>query len=139
MSAARFTQALNNRSVYVAKNKSILVPISCHVRTKTLEIRALLDSGATDCFISPETVKELEAPTKKLDKTKEVKNVDGTANVSGSIKEETYLEVSLNKKKKMLRFYIANIGKEQAILGYPFLESLEPPINWKEVTIDRTT
>jgi len=80
----------------------------------------------------------LDLPKKKLNKPKEVRNVDGTLNVDGSITHETFLKVRLNGKEKTLCFYLANIGNEEAILGYPFLESLDPTINWKEATIEGT-
>jgi len=72
-------------------------------------------------------VHELDLPRKKLNKPKEVRNVDGT-----------FLKVQLNGKEKTLRFYLANIGNEEAILGYPFLESLDPKVDWKTATIEGT-
>jgi len=138
LSTARFTQAISNRSVYAAKNSSIQVPIECRIRDRTLALKALLDSGATECFLNINKVYELDLPKKKLDRPKEVKNVDGTLNISGSITHETFLRVRLNGKEKTLRFYLANIGNEEAILGYPFLESLDPKVDWKTATIEGT-
>jgi len=138
LSTARFTQAIANRSVYIAKNSSIQIPIECRIRDQTLALKALLDSGATECFLNTNKVRELDLPKKKLNKPKEVRNVDGTLNVDGSITHETFLKVRLNGKEKTLRFYLANIGNEEAILGYPFLESLDPTINWGKATIEGT-
>jgi len=91
-----------------------------------------------ECFLNINKVHELDLPKKKLDKPKEVKNVDGTLNISGSITHETFLRVCLNGKEKTLRFYLANIGNEEAILGYPFLESLDPKVDWKMAMIEGT-
>jgi hypothetical protein len=35
----------------------------------------------------------------------------------------------------MLQFYLANIGTEEMILGYPFLEALDPKIDWLTASI----
>ncbi|KAH9952955.1 hypothetical protein BC827DRAFT_1100871, partial [Russula dissimulans] len=89
----------------------------------------LLDSGATECFLCPETAVRLGVPIKPLRIIKQVKNVDSTANISGGIKSQAYLTISLEWKEKMLRFHLANIGEEEAILGYPFLEALDPTVD----------
>ena len=34
-----------------------------------------------------------------------------------------------------IRFYVINGGKENAILGHPWLETVNPIINWKKGTI----
>ena len=120
------------------KNSSIQVPIECRIQDRTLALKALLDSGATECFLNINKVHELDLPKKKLNRPKEVKNIDGTLNISGSITHETFLKVRLNGKEKTLRFYLANIGNEEAILGYPFLESLDPKVDWKTATIEGT-
>ena len=36
-------------------------------------------------------------------------------------------------------FYIADIGVDDLILGYPFFEAAEPQINWKEGRMDGIT
>ena len=50
-------------------------------------VRALVDSGATGLFIDREYVKSNQIPTRKLSQPIPVYNMDGSANMGGSISE----------------------------------------------------
>jgi len=54
--------------------------IFIHSRLKRAKAPALLDSGATENFISQEYVKYLHLPIKKLPEAQKLFNVDGTPN-----------------------------------------------------------
>ncbi|KAH9955746.1 hypothetical protein BC827DRAFT_1140804, partial [Russula dissimulans] len=95
----------------------------------------LLNSGATECFLRPKAAQQMGIPTTPLQISKQVKNVNGTTNISGAIKNQAYLTVSINRKEKMLQFYLVNIGSEEMILGYPFLEALDPKIDWLTTSV----
>ncbi len=38
---------------------------------------------------------------------------------------------------KVLHFLITNLGKDEVILGYPWLTTFEPIIHWKDATLDK--
>ena len=38
-----------------------------------------------------------------------------------------------------MRFLLADIGKEDLLLGYPWLSTFEPKFSWKHGTIDENT
>ncbi len=38
---------------------------------------------------------------------------------------------------KTLRFLITNLGRDEVILGYPWLTAFEPTIHWKDATLDK--
>ena len=85
-------RAVSTDSMYIARKRSIKVPISLTLlRGKRAIKEALLDSGATECFVHPRTVKELKLPTTKLTKTRKVRNVDGTLNKAGAITQAVTL------------------------------------------------
>ena len=46
------------------------------------------------------------------------------------------LSVEMNGKKKEMCFLVSNIGREDAILGYPWLATFEPQFSWNHATID---
>ena len=56
-----------------------------HLRSKRAETLALLDSGATENFISQEYAKYLHLPIKKLPEARKLFNVDGTPNRAGDL------------------------------------------------------
>ena len=129
----------NSGSIYIARKHAIQVPFQLRTRRKRVDRKALLDSGATECFIHPRTVKSLKLTTWTLSKARKVQNVDGTTNKSGQILEAVDLTVNNNGEQALHAFYIANIGQDDFILGYPFLEASNPDIDWCNGRIDGFT
>jgi hypothetical protein len=126
------------KSVYISRKRSIKINLLLHTEQKRAIKKALLNSGATECFIHPKIVKQLQLIKVKLPKPRKVKNVDGTLNQSGEVTEGVILVVKHNGKPQKHLFYVANIGEDDLILGYPFLEAANPEINWKEGTMEGT-
>jgi hypothetical protein len=98
--------------------------------TKTNEI-ALLDSGASENFIDMGTWEELGIGRIKLPRPIPVRNVDGTTNKLGAIEFFCWLKIKMGSQEEEMRFYLTNIGKERFILGYPFLWTFNPTIDWR--------
>jgi len=95
-------------------------------------IKALLDSGATDNFISPMIIERFGIPTYKLSQTRIIRNVDGTPNSLGGVSEATTLKVNHNGNETTQCFFVINLGSDDMLLGMPFLAATNPQINWSE-------
>jgi len=65
--------------------------------------------------------------------------VDGTDNKAGQILEAVDLTVNNNGEQALHAFYVADIGQDDFILGYPFLEASNPDIDWWNGRIDGFT
>jgi len=65
--------------------------------------------------------------------------MDGTDNKAGQILEAVDLTVNNNGEQALHAFYIADIGQDDFILGYPFLEASNPDIDWQNSRIDSFT
>jgi len=65
--------------------------------------------------------------------------VDGTNNKARQILEAIDLKVNNNGAQALHAFYIADIGQDDFILGYPFLEASNPDIDWRNSHIDGFT
>jgi hypothetical protein len=130
--------ACATESVYVSRRKSIKISLLLHTKQKQAIIKALLNLGATKCFIHPKVVKQLQIKKVKLPKPRKVKNVDRTLNQSGEVTKGVILVIKHNGKPQKHLFYVANIGEDNIILGYPFLEAANPKISWKEGTLEGT-
>jgi len=100
------------------------------------EERALVDSGATANFVDYKTVKRLGLGSKKLEQVRTVKNIDGTLNVAGNITHACDLLISHGRKQERTRFFVTNLGGDRFILGYPWLVTFNPEINWLEATVN---
>src|SRR5882672_10536327 len=59
-------------------------------------------------------------------------NVYGTENRGGQITHCVHLYIQHGTKQKRAKFFITNLGKDQLILGYPWLEEFNPEINWTD-------
>ena len=110
--------------------------IFMHTRSKRAEHVALLDSGATENFISYKLAKALRLPIKKLTQERQLYNVDGTLNKAGSLKHCVDLHTRTGDKRTTLQYFLTDLGENQVILGYPWFASAQPRIDWAKGWID---
>ena len=104
-------------------------------KLKVAEREALLDSGASENFIDTRTWEKLGIGRFRLPRPVPVHNVDGTMNKQGRIEYYCWLRVKLGRQDKRMKFYLTGLGKDEFILGYPFLATFNPEINWTNATI----
>ncbi|KAG6325933.1 hypothetical protein ID866_13156, partial [Astraeus odoratus] len=83
----------------------------------SISVSALLDSGATDCFVDKKWAQERRLRLLPLPKKVPVLNVDGTTNCAG-------------KHAEKLWCYATNLGKTPMILGHMWLKTHNPEIDW---------
>ena len=100
------------------------------------DIKVLVDSGATNNFIHPNFVKRMGLGQRELDKPKNIYNIDNTTNKAGQIMHYLNLAVTMGGTTKEMRFLITDIGREDVLLGYPWLATYEPRFSWRHGTID---
>ena len=91
----------------------------------------LIDSRAGGKFIDQNFTKESGFKTLKLEEPLRVLNVDGTKNKRGTIKDYVELNLEINGRKSLEQLMVTGLGKEQIILGFPWLTEHNPDINWK--------
>ena len=118
--------------MYIAKKHAISVPFQMQTRTKRVDQKALLDSGATECFVHPRIVQRLQLPTKQLQKLRSVRNVDGTVNKSGAIEKAVEITIIYDNRKSKHNFFVADIGIDDFLLGFPFFEATQLTVDWKQ-------
>ena len=86
-------RALFPQAVFIPNQRSIHALVKFHSRTLHSEVSALIDSGATESFISPDLVDHFQIPTRTLPKPRTIRNVDGTENKSGKVTEAADLDI----------------------------------------------
>ena len=74
--------------------RSMKVPVTIKTSYKKAKVSSLVDSGATDNFIHPKTVRQLRLKTMPLEQPKKLFNVDDTQNKSGKVTHYVELEVT---------------------------------------------
>jgi len=94
-------------------------------------VEALLDSRATGLVMSSEFARKQGFKLKKLEKTMNVRNVDGSLNKEGSI--EHTVEVNIYYQEHRERTEIDVIGEQKwmVILGMLWLACHNPEIDWR--------
>ncbi len=104
--------------------------IYMHSKLKRANTIALLDSGATENFMSLQYAKYLQLPIKVLTEPRRLFNVDGTQNKAGDLKYYTNLHTRTRTTHRMLRYFLSDLGKNRVILGYPWFVATQPKIDW---------
>ena len=93
-------------------------------------VKFLIDSGATDCFVSTAFVEAKELVlNKRKDKVK-INLADGTTRVSKMYVKQAC--ISFEEHMEFMDFTVINIPQYEAILGKSWLDRWNPAINWKE-------
>ena len=104
------------------------------MRTKYLRaaIHALIDSEATDNFISPEIAYRFRLPMHELKKHQLIRNVDRLRNSIGSVTHTIIIQVHGDTEIHSQCFFVIDLGGNDMLLGYPFLATVNPQIDWTE-------
>ena len=74
---------LKCNTMYLARYRSMKIPISFRTAYARADKQILVDSGATNNFINPQLVKRLALRTQKLEQSRKIWNIDGTNNKVG--------------------------------------------------------
>jgi len=104
--------------------------IFIHSRSKRAKAVALLDSEATENFISTGYARKLGLPIWRLTYKRRLFNVDRTPNKAGSLKYYTDITTRIGNKRTCLQYFLTELGENQVILGYPWFASVQPRIDW---------
>lgn len=91
----------------------------------------MIDSGATNTFISRRFIKENHVVTRKLKHPILLFNIDGTENKDGSISEIAILQMQIGDHMEKVAFSVTDIGSEDLIIGLDWLRTHNPDINWE--------
>ncbi|KAI5115080.1 hypothetical protein M0805_006452 [Coniferiporia weirii] len=117
------------------------IPITMTVHNQNVSTNALIDSGAEGKFIDAKFVIRHRIPTKPLAHPIHVRNVDGTSNQHGTITRFTWRLIKIGGRSITTTFLVTSLGKEDVILGLPWLKRHNPAIDWTTgtMTINKVT
>ena len=93
----------------------------------------LIDSGASDCFVSTEFVEEHELRKTKTKEKLKIHLADGSVRVSNECVKQVC--VTFGEHAEFLDLQFMKLPKYEVILGKPWLDRWNPQINWKENTM----
>ncbi len=114
------------------------IPVLFESAHTTAEREVLVNSGAINNFISKNLLHQLKIAYLPVETPIKIWNVDRMHNQDGAISHFMDLQVHTGTETKILQFLITNLGRDEVILGYPWLTTFEPIIHWKDTTLDKT-
>ena len=113
---------------------ALYLPISLRTESETYSLNALLDSGAEANVISHRFVTDNNIPTKPLKNPINLRNADSSLNTI-QVNRTIVATVVTGHVETKIQFLVSNIGKSDAIIGYPWLRQNNPTINWRDATL----
>jgi predicted aspartyl protease len=93
-------------------------------------IESLVDCGASGMFLDVDYVQKNTIETKRLSTPILVCNIDGTPNENGPIAEIANMLLHYQGHTECITFAVTRLGKENMILGLPWLKEHNLEINW---------
>ena len=128
------------KSVIVADKQSKLFRIALSVLKNTFDkdiiTKPLINSGASINCLNWGFVKRNKIPYSHLPQPICTKNMDRSDNESGIIKFITTTFICIKKIIHRVLFHIINCGNKNVILGTPWLENVNPKINWTKQMVN---
>ena len=130
-----WARILGVRSIFTCKYKSLKIPTLLQFSHRKAKKEVLIDSGATDNFISTRVLKQMKIGTLQLKKPRTIWNINGMHNKAGAITHFVDLQVRCGTEIKDMKFLVTNLGEDEIVLGYPWLAAFEPKIDWKSAVL----
>jgi phage terminase Nu1 subunit (DNA packaging protein) len=134
MKKARWEWKLPRELTVVTTPSSNSLRIKVQIQaTDTVQVygtESLVDCSASGLFLDVDYVQKNQIETKSLSAPILVHNVDRTPNENGPIKEVANMLLHYNGHTECVTFAVMHLGKENMILGLPWLKEHNPEINW---------
>ena len=102
---------------------------------KVVDIWGLIDSSADISCIDQYFVRKHNLPTPKLPISIRARNANHSNNKSGDIQYTCDLFIDIQGLFQKVTLHVMTCGKENIILGLPWLKKANPTINWTTQTL----
>ena len=114
----------------VTIEREVKVPIEVQGPAFPIKVDALIDSGATGCFIDKSWALEWWIELKSLKNPIPVLNIDGTRNQAGDITHFISIIIKIGKHAEKLWCAATCLGKTLLILGHTWLRKHNTDVDW---------
>ena len=113
--------------------------VACEVGQgdNTVQTKAMIDSGATSCFIDIQFCRNRGFELIRKQRPITVEVIDGREISSGAITHEARLRLSIAGQTEETIFDVMKLGHNDLVLGIPWLERTNPKIDWVSKTVHR--
>ncbi|KAI2644715.1 Retrotransposon-derived protein PEG10 [Labeo rohita] len=125
------SSGVNIQNFSVLQYKSLTLPVTIRTDTLSLDLTAMIDSGAALNLINKDIVKKYNIPTQPCIPPIQIKAINDTL-IDHGIHYQTKtvkLQVGLLHQEN-ITLYVVNSPKYEVILGFPWLSIHDPAISW---------
>lgn len=98
----------------------------------SLPVLALVDSGAEECLIDRSLTQQLDIPTVPLEPSLEARALNGLRLAHVTCKTVPITLVVAGNHQEKLSFCVIDRSEPPLVLGYPWLLSHNPQLDWKK-------
>ena len=122
----------------LSETKSIQITIQLIVPSRLMKVIntwALVDSGADIFCIDQDFVKKYNLTTPKLTILIQSQNSNHSHNKNGDILYTCDLFLDIQGLAQQVTLHVMTCGKENMILGLPWLKKANPTVNWATQTL----
>jgi hypothetical protein len=142
--AVRTLEVLRGERHYISRvgnHHSMEIPVALQTTDsgRTFGTDALVDSGATGCYIDEAYARSLGLNLEKLSHTIPIYNADNSLNENGPIRYVVTLRMNIKDHVESISLAVTNLGRSEIILGHAWLQHHNPSIDWraKKLVFDR--
>ena len=111
------------------RRHALLIPGYVEIGEKSVGIKGLINSGADATIINSKLVKKYNLPTVCLLQPLTFRNAHDSVNSHGTIMHQVEGVLKLKCRHLPTRLYVANLEKDDIILGMPWIHQYNPRIN----------
>ena len=129
---ANYYAALNYTDTLENDKDHIMVKLQLRGDKETVNINAMVDSGATEDFIDKEVCKKHGIKMSKAEVERKIYLADGKLSAMGPVTHIARVPMDISNHRELATFQVANLQHHEVILGMPWLRGHNPTIDWNE-------
>ncbi|KAL0179864.1 hypothetical protein M9458_025306 [Cirrhinus mrigala] len=125
------SSGVNIKNLLLLQYKSLTLPVTIRTDTLSLDLTAMIDSGAALNLINQDIVKKYNIPTQPCISPIQIKAINDTL-IDHGIHHQTKtvtLQIGLLHQES-ITLYVVNSPKYEVILGFRWLSIHDPDISW---------
>ena len=132
MIVRNFYAALNRPKLWENDKDHLMIKVNLHGKNKSVNIHAMINSGATEDFIDKGICDKHQITTKVAERPREIYLADGNLSEMGPITHIAEVSMEIRGHRQLPILQVANLQNHVIILGILWLKGHNPKIDWEE-------